>query len=121
MMNLLLMTLVGATALNGQEWRFNGWRYNGKNPYAMTFQWHTGRYFVMDNLWTLEFADVLPETKKKTISAKEFLSEPWNGTVKHEHLERGWQMTYESDLLSMTVTVSFLYDANGCDMSARIN
>ena len=121
MMNFLLMTLVGATALNGQEWRFNGWKYNGKNPYAMTFQWHTGRYFVMDNLWTLEFADVLPETKKKTISAKEFLSEPWNGTVKHEHLERGWQMTYESDLLSMTVTVSFLSDANGCDMSARIN
>ena len=72
MMNLLLMTLVGATALNGQEWRFNGWKYNGKNPYAMTFQWHTGRYFVMDNLWTLEFADVLPERKRRPFRRRNF-------------------------------------------------
>ena len=28
--NLLLMTIVGVSALNGQEWRFNDWRYNGK-------------------------------------------------------------------------------------------
>ena len=75
MMNLLMMTLVSATALNAYQFKFD-------NKSAVIITYGNGQQLTMNNLWTLEFADVLPATKKKTITAAEFLSAPWHGTVK---------------------------------------
>ena len=72
--NILLLAMVGAGALNAYQFKFD-------NKSAVVITYGNGQQLTMNNLWTLEFADVLPATKKKTITAAEFLSEPWNGTV----------------------------------------
>ena len=105
--NILLLAMVGAGALNAYQFKFD-------NKSAVVITYGNGQQLTMNNLWTLEFADVLPATKKKTITAAEFLSEPWNGTVKSMMMDNGGGavITYESDLLSMSVKFTFGQSVN---------
>ena len=100
--NLLMMAMVGASVLNAYQFKFD-------NKYAVMITYGNGQQLKMNNLWTIEFADALPGTMKKTITAAEFLSKPWNGTVRGGMVNNGGaaEITYESELLSLTVKFEF--------------
>ena len=63
--NILLLAMVGAGALNAYQFKFD-------NKSAVVITYGNGQQLTMNNLWTLEFADVLPATKKKNLTDEHF-------------------------------------------------